>query len=47
MYKSFINNFWLKIISLILAIVAWFYISGELSERQTVYYPRPPVMANP
>jgi len=47
MYKWFINNFWLKIISLILAIVAWFYISGELSGRQTAYYPQPPVMANP
>lgn len=24
------NNFWLKLISLILAIAIWFYISGEL-----------------
>lgn len=28
----FLNNFWLKIISLILAIGLWLYVNGELSE---------------
>ncbi|MFH1782770.1 MAG: hypothetical protein ABH848_04045 [Candidatus Omnitrophota bacterium] len=25
-----INNFWIKIISLILAVITWFYVNGEL-----------------
>jgi len=25
-------NFWLKILSLILAIVAWMYVNGEISK---------------
>lgn len=32
MQKWLLNNFWLKVISLILAIVTWFYISGELAK---------------
>lgn len=42
-----VNNFWLKLVSLILAIVTWFYISEELNKRQTAYYPRPPVIEKP
>ncbi|MFH1504045.1 MAG: hypothetical protein ABIH08_01465 [Candidatus Omnitrophota bacterium] len=26
------NNFWLKIISLIIAAVIWFYVSGEITK---------------
>jgi YbbR domain-containing protein len=30
--KSFIfNNFWLKVISLIIAIITWLYVNGELT----------------
>ena len=25
-----VNNFWIKIISLLLAVVTWFYVNGEL-----------------
>ena len=48
MKKWFTNNPGLKIISLILAIVTWFYISGELKGTPVKYYidnyPKAPVM---
>jgi YbbR domain-containing protein len=25
-----VNNFWIKITSLILAVITWFYVNGEL-----------------
>ena len=28
----FFNNFWLKLISLIIAIIVWLYVNGELTE---------------
>jgi len=28
----FLNNFWLKLISLILAIIVWLYVNGILTE---------------
>ncbi|MFH1853955.1 MAG: hypothetical protein ABH815_01430 [Candidatus Omnitrophota bacterium] len=27
-----INNFWIKVISLMLAIITWFYVNGELEK---------------
>lgn len=47
MQKWLINNLWLKLISLILAIVTWLYISGELIKTQASFYPRPPVISKP
>ncbi|MBL7091960.1 MAG: hypothetical protein ISS24_00975 [Candidatus Omnitrophica bacterium] len=47
MHKWLFNNFWLKVISLILAAVTWFYISGELRKGRTTHYPRPPVISKP
>jgi YbbR domain-containing protein len=47
MQKWLTNNFWLKLISLILAVVTWLYISGELAKRQAGFYSRPPVMPKP
>lgn len=43
------NNLGLKIIALILAIVSWFYISGELNKGQpgNSSVPRPPIMPKP
>lgn len=38
MEKWFINNLWLKAISLILAIITWLYISEELAKRQSNFY---------
>jgi len=29
---TFLNNFWLKLISLIIAIIVWLYVNGELTE---------------
>ncbi|MCM8773700.1 MAG: hypothetical protein NC820_03065 [Candidatus Omnitrophica bacterium] len=26
------HNFWLKVISLIVAIITWFYVNGELTK---------------
>ncbi len=26
------NNFWLKVISLILAVVVWLYVNGEINK---------------
>jgi len=37
MQKWFANNFWLKLISLVLAVVTWFYVSGEQTKRQSAY----------
>lgn len=28
--KIIIHNFWLKIISLIIAVIVWLYVSGEI-----------------
>ncbi len=30
--KFLFGNFWLKVISLILAIVTWLYVNGEISK---------------
>jgi len=30
MNKWIINNFWIKVLSLILAVVTWFYVNEEL-----------------
>ena len=29
--KAITHNFWLKIISLIIAAIIWFYVSGEIT----------------
>ena len=31
-----VNNFWIKILSLILAVITWFYVNGELSKEGRV-----------
>jgi len=31
-----VNNFWIKILSLILAVVTWFYVNGELSRERLI-----------
>jgi len=31
------NNFWLKILSLALAIIAWFYFSSELATKINLF----------
>jgi len=28
------NNFWIKITSLILAVIAWFYVNGEVRKEK-------------
>jgi len=28
-----VNNFWIKIISLVLAVATWFYVNGELTKE--------------
>lgn len=28
-----VNNFWIKAASLVLAIIAWFYVNGELKKE--------------
>jgi hypothetical protein len=30
--KAITNNFWLKLISLIIAIIIWFYVSVEITK---------------
>jgi hypothetical protein len=30
--KAITHNFWLKIISLIIAVIIWFYVSGEITQ---------------
>ena len=30
--KAITNNFWLKVISLIVAIIIWLYASGEITK---------------
>ncbi|MFH1045592.1 MAG: hypothetical protein V1727_01350 [Candidatus Omnitrophota bacterium] len=51
--KSWVtHNFWLKFISLILAIVTWYYISVELANSTQEFnpqrdFPRAPVMPKP
>ncbi|MBN3038921.1 MAG: hypothetical protein JW869_05835 [Candidatus Omnitrophica bacterium] len=47
MSKWINNNLGLKIVSLVLAVITWFYISGELKTKQNRYYPRAPVMQKP
>jgi YbbR domain-containing protein len=27
------NNFWLKLVSLVLALIVWLYVNGELAKR--------------
>lgn len=29
--KWLLNNFWIKVLSLVLAIITWFYVHGEVS----------------
>lgn len=29
-----VNNFWMKIISLALAVLTWFYVNGELGKQK-------------
>jgi len=29
-----VNNFWIKVISLVLAVVTWFYVNGELTKER-------------
>ena len=29
-----VNNFFLKVISLVLAVVIWFYVNGELTKQK-------------
>lgn len=31
-----INNFWIKIVSLMLAIITWFYVNGELVKEERI-----------
>lgn len=31
-----VNNLWIKIISLILAIITWFYVNGELTKERHI-----------
>jgi YbbR domain-containing protein len=33
MKRWLFNNFWIKVISLILAIITWIYVNGELSKQ--------------
>lgn len=30
--KALTNNFWLKLVSLIIAVVVWYYVSGEITQ---------------
>ncbi|MFA4991920.1 MAG: hypothetical protein WC569_05005 [Candidatus Omnitrophota bacterium] len=36
MFKWIVNNFWIKIISLVLAIITWFYVSEEITKEKQV-----------
>lgn len=29
-----VNNFWIKVVSLVLAVIAWFYVNGELDKER-------------
>ncbi len=29
--KAFTNNFWLKVISLIMAVIVWYYVGSEIT----------------
>ncbi len=29
-----VNNFWIKAISLMLAVITWFYVNGELEKEK-------------
>ncbi|MFC1624316.1 hypothetical protein ACFL28_03255 [Candidatus Omnitrophota bacterium] len=31
-----VNNFWIKILSLILAVITWFYVNGELDKERRI-----------
>ena len=31
-----INNLWIKIVSLLLAVVTWFYVNGELDKERRI-----------
>ncbi len=30
----FLNNFWIKVVSLILALITWFYVNEELTKEK-------------
>lgn len=34
--KIVVNNFWLKVIALLMAIIIWLYVNGELTKGITV-----------
>ena len=34
MNKWIVNNFWIKIVSLVLAIITWFYVNEELIKEK-------------
>jgi len=36
MFKWIINNFWIKIISLVLAVITWFYVKEEMTKEKQV-----------
>ena len=36
MNSWFLNNFWIKIISLILAVITWFYVNEELIKEKQI-----------
>ena len=42
-----VNNFWIKIVSLILAVITWFYVNGELDKENRIsrkfYYKSSPM----
>ena len=46
MQKWLTNNLWLKSISLVLAVITWLYISGELARRPSSYYPHSQIVPN-
>jgi len=31
-----VNNFWIKIVALMLAVVSWFYVNGELDKEKRI-----------
>jgi YbbR domain-containing protein len=34
MNNLFLNNFWIKIVSLVLAVITWFYVNEELIKEK-------------
>ena len=46
MKRWIVNNLWIKAVSLILAIITWFYVNGELDKQKRerdIYY-KPPTI---